>query len=381
MRIVLVDDERLALIKLEKQLLELDDCEVIGRFMNAEEAVSQIAIQRPDVVFIDIHMPEMNGLQATERIRMCSPLTEIVFVTAHNEYALKAFGLEALDYVMKPVSRERLNKTIDRLQRRLGSTPKPKPPAHMLIRCMGMLHIQKHNGERERLKWRTAKIKELFAYLFHYRQRMVSKESLLELLWPDLDEQKGSANLHTSIHRIRSMFKEANLEGIITINYSSYGYIMETHQVRIDTVEWEEQLRQLPRVSFEHVSEHQKVLDLYEGAYYEEENYVWAEVERQRLKALWMQHARQLGRFYYEHGMDSEALAVYHRIQKLDPLEEDNALALMNIYARMKDTESVETQYQYLVNILQQEAGVSPGPEIANWYMQWKRSEKKTLAQ
>jgi two-component system LytT family response regulator len=377
MKVMLVDDERLALIKLEKMFHESDGCEVVGTFMIAEEAIKQIEAQRPDAVFIDIHMPEMNGIQATERIREVSPETEIIFVTAHNEYALKAFGLEALDYVMKPVSRERLRQTIQRLHRRvkpesLKETPEPLP----LIRCLGMLQIQKPGSEPERLKWRTSKIKELFAYLLHHRQRMVSKDALLELLWPDLDEQKGSANLHTSIHRIRSIFKEAVGEGVLVINYSHYGYNLETQRLRMDTMEWEEELRQLESLSLETVTRHQRVLDLYTGAYFEEDNYSWAEVERQRLKALWIQHAIQLGRFYSNQDMNTQALAVYHRIQQLDPLSEENALVLMELYARLHDAESVETQYHHIAQMLKQEVGVDPGPEITAWYRQWKQAAK-----
>ncbi|TDG00196.1 response regulator [Paenibacillus piri] len=376
MRVVLVDDERLALVQLKKLLGELEGCEVVGAFMNAEEAVKQIHTLRPDVMFLDIHMPEMNGIQATERIRAIAPETEIVFVTAHHEYALKAFGLEALDYILKPLTRERLNQTVQRLRRRISSNPGRTKKETLRILCMGMLQFQKPDEEPERLKWRTAKIKELFAYLLHHRQRMVSRDALLELLWPELDEQKGSANLHTSIHRIRAIVKESLGERYISIGYSHFGYIMETRELTIDVTEWEEQLRQLPRISSESAARHQEVLDRYRGSYFEDDNYSWAELERQRLKALWMQHASQLGQYYCALGMETEALAVYHRMQRLDPLLEDSCLALMRIYAGRKDAESVELQFHYLAEKLQQEAGAVPGPEITEWYRRWKQAEK-----
>ncbi|NOU94119.1 hypothetical protein GC093_12965 [Paenibacillus sp. LMG 31456] len=66
-------------------------------------------------------------------------------------------------------------------------------------------------------------------------------------------------------------------------------------------------------VSIEHTPEHERLLDMYRGNFYEEDSFVWAEGERQRLKALWLQHAQQLGKFYRSHDMNIKALSVYHK--------------------------------------------------------------------
>lgn len=140
MRVILVDDEYLALSRLNKLLQEREDCEVIGSFLTAQEAIDQIEIHLPEIVFMDVQMPGMNGIEATERIHEVSPGTEIIFTTAYNEHALTAYGLEVLDYIMKPVTRDRLEKTMKMYQRRtvsasLNITEGPS----MLIRCLGML--------------------------------------------------------------------------------------------------------------------------------------------------------------------------------------------------------------------------------------------------
>ncbi|MEC0240657.1 response regulator [Paenibacillus dokdonensis] len=380
MKVMLVDDERLALVRLEKMLGEFHDCHVIGSFSKSELAIHHIGEAKPDAVFLDIHMPGLNGLRATERIHSVSPHTKIIYVTAYDEYAVEAFELDATDYLKKPLRRERLSRTIQRLRERIAphilESPKEK---ELLYHCLGAMQILKPNGELEFLKWRTTKAKELFAYLLHHRGKVISKNALLELFWPEMDERQGLANLQTSINRIRSIWKSTVGEGYISIRYSQYGYVLESKQLRIDAEEWEQELRRLNPVSIEHAPEHQRLLDRYRANFYDEDNYAWAESERQRLKALWLQHAQQLGQFYCTHDMTIEALGVYHQIQKQDPLNEDSYLALMNIYGRLNDADSVHKQYEFMVRILKQEAEADPSPDILEWYTRWKESDKRAV--
>lgn len=377
MKVTLVDDERLALLRLEKMLGEFSDCQVTETFLRAEPAIEHIAEIQPDAVFLDIHMPELNGLKATERIRSIAPDTKIIYVTAHDEFAVEAFKLEATDYLVKPVRRERLSRTIQRLRRSMKTEP-PKDEG-LLYHCLGAMQLSKPDGEQQVLKWRTTKAKELFAYLLFHRGKVISKNVLLELFWPELDERKGLANLQTSINRIRSVWKDTVGENYISIRYSQFGYVLEIKELRIDAEEWEQELRRLNPVSIEQVSEHQRLFDRYRGNFYEEDNYVWAEGERQRLKALWLQHARQLGQFYCARSMPIEAIGVYHQLQKQDPLHEDSCLALMNLYAQQNDADSVDKQYQFIVRTLDREAGVGPGPDIVEWYARWKQSAGSPL--
>lgn len=378
MRIMLVDDERLALVRMEKMLEEFHDCEVIGSYSRAEPALQQIGELQPDAVFLDIHMPGLNGLKATERIQAIAPDTKIVYVTAYDKYAVEAFELDATDYVMKPLRRQRLSRTIQRLRERVALAMESPKEEDVLYHCLGTMQIRKPDGQWEVLKWRTTKAKELFAYLLYHRGKIVSKNVLLELFWPELDERKGLANLQTSMNRIRTLWNHTVGEDYISIRYSQYGYILETNRLQIDAEQWEQELRRLQPVSIEHAPNHQRLLDMYRGHFYEEDNYAWAEGERQRLKALWLQHAQQLGQFYCSHDMNIEALGVYHQILKHDPLHEESYLELMKLYARLHDTDSVDKQYQLMIRLLEQDE-VDPSPDILEWYERWKQSDKSTI--
>ncbi len=116
MNILIVDDETLARQELRCLLEEAEDLHIVGECANAVEAVSAINRLQPDVVFLDIQMPRVSGL---ELLSMLAPerMPHIVFLTAHDEYALKAFEENAFDYLLKPIDPARLEKTLHRLRR------------------------------------------------------------------------------------------------------------------------------------------------------------------------------------------------------------------------------------------------------------------------
>jgi len=115
MRAIIVDDERLARNELRSLLSEFPEIEVIDEASNASEALEKIAQQQPDVVFMDIHMPDTNGIDALKQLKELEEIPKVVFVTAFDEHAIEAFRLNALDYLLKPVDPERLNETINKL--------------------------------------------------------------------------------------------------------------------------------------------------------------------------------------------------------------------------------------------------------------------------
>ena len=112
MRALIIDDERLARKELMKLLEDHPSIEVIGEAMNAEEAIQMVNDLNPDLLFLDIQMPGKTGFELLEMLES-APL--VVFTTAYDEFALKAFEVNALDYLLKPIQPERLSETILKL--------------------------------------------------------------------------------------------------------------------------------------------------------------------------------------------------------------------------------------------------------------------------
>lgn len=119
MRILLVDDEPLALERLGFALQAMADVEVVGTACDGLEAREKIAALAPDLVILDIQMPGLSGIDLAQSLARDARPPEVMFVTAFNRFALDAFAIEAVDYLLKPVSFDRLRVGIERVQRRL----------------------------------------------------------------------------------------------------------------------------------------------------------------------------------------------------------------------------------------------------------------------
>lgn len=117
MRILLVDDEPLALERLETLIAEIADVEVVGRASDGDEAAEMIEALRPDLALLDIQMPNRDGMSLARALKG-QPETEVVFVTAYDHFAVAAFDVDAIDYLLKPVEPARLRLAIDRARRR-----------------------------------------------------------------------------------------------------------------------------------------------------------------------------------------------------------------------------------------------------------------------
>ncbi|MEO0404679.1 MAG: response regulator, partial [Bacteroidota bacterium] len=122
MKALIVDDERLARKDLIQLLAKFPKLEVIGEAQDAIEAEEKINELQPDVVFLDIQMPGKSGFELLEELQFPPA---IIFVTAHDEHALKAFEVSAMDYLMKPVEPKRLEDAVDKLLSRWEATSSP----------------------------------------------------------------------------------------------------------------------------------------------------------------------------------------------------------------------------------------------------------------
>jgi len=150
MRVVIVDDEPLARGVLREFLLGHGDVEVVAECANGFEAVKAVTEQRPDLLLLDVQMPKLDGFEVLE---LLDGEIDVIFVTAYDTYAIRAFEVHAVDYLLKPFPAERLAEALDRARQRLTSKAKPAqgfaadmraeraPLDRILIRDRGDVHV------------------------------------------------------------------------------------------------------------------------------------------------------------------------------------------------------------------------------------------------
>src|SRR4051812_12432422 len=116
-KVLIVDDERLSRRRVRRLLSLEPDCEITGECANGVEAVAALKQLRPDIIFLDVQMPEMDGFEAARAMAESRPL--VIFTSAYDEYALRAFEVQAFDYLLKPFDSRRFRESLQRARARV----------------------------------------------------------------------------------------------------------------------------------------------------------------------------------------------------------------------------------------------------------------------
>ena len=135
----------------------------------------------------------------------------------------------------------------------------------------------------------------------------------------------------------------------------------------------------MPFITQENVSEHKKLLSLYTGDYFNEEDFSWAANKRRRLQLKYLNHAKRVAEFYIQTENYVEAILIYLEVQKIMPYLDETYFMLMKLYHKLNDRFAVQDLYHQLENMLWQEFKDKPREEISNWYASWKKGYSKSL--
>lgn len=235
MRIAAVDDETHVLERFQRMVSDMTELDLCGLFETGEQLLDFLKGNSLDAVFLDIEMPGVNGLQLSEQIQNLNENIEIIFVTAFNQYAVDAFELQAMDYIMKPLTEERLGKTIRRLLKTNRAVTRPEKP---VIQCFGGFEVFL-NGEA--LTWKNSKAKEVLAFLVHKNGVPVNWEKIADAVWPDYNSEKAQTNFHATTYLLRKRLAEAGLSQILESVRGNYRVV--TDKVDCDIYQLEEVIK------------------------------------------------------------------------------------------------------------------------------------------
>ncbi len=224
MNILIVEDERIILDEIQSYVREFDQAAVIQAFDDPLAALAACRQLNPEIALLDIQMPDMHGLELANILITDYPKLKIVFITAHNCYGAEAFDLEAADYLLKPVRKDRLFRALSKLDLAPLRTNLPDKPVQTeqqaQILAFGGLTVRQGSLI---LQWKRKKSAEIFAYLLTSLNQPISKHRICDDLWPELDPDKALVNLQTAVYQLRkSLIPFAREE--IKIEYINNNY-------------------------------------------------------------------------------------------------------------------------------------------------------------
>lgn len=274
-RVIIMDDEPLALINMEKKLEEFNSIEVIKSFTTAKDLLAEGPSLDFQVAFLDVEMPGMNGLEIARLLKEWNKNIFIVFVTAYRDYAVQAFEIHSIDYLLKPISKARLETTINRIQELLHLENKSTPiqirnkPA-LTIHCFGGFVVL-HNGKA--IHWRTLKTKELFAFLFSNLNNHVPRDTIIEALWADTDFKKARVQLHTTVSYLRTTLSSLGYSEVI--QYANGCYILQLEDFQCDAHDLEHILNGKTKTGKIDIEKAEALLQNYQGEFMASLDYPW----------------------------------------------------------------------------------------------------------
>lgn len=361
---VLVDDERPALRGLEHLLKSCPEISIVGMYTNPSKAIDEIGQLKPHVVFLDINMPQLKGIDAASRILDSSPDTDIVFVTAYDQYAIEAFEVHAMDYLLKPVNLNRLKKTVEHLMKKKPLTQE-SGERKLQIKCLGRFQIAWE--DQEPIKWRTEKTRELFAFLLHNQGRDISKEELLDKLWTEDDPEKAIRQLYNGIYHIRKALEQYGIDrSLISIDSN---YNLKLGSVDYDVRRLNELEKSSPADSLETLEEMEA---LYAGDYLQGEDYPWACFEKESLEKLYQQCLIRLSEQYLGKKQFVKAESVLTKTYLKNPYEEIITELLLRLYIETREKSKAARHFNAYLKLLKEELAIEPDDKLYDLYQSAK---------
>lgn len=365
-RAIVVDDELAAVGKLSDLLEGSGFVRSVEGFTNPMEALKRVEESPFDIAFLDIEMPGINGLTLANHILGLTGQTKVVFVTAYNEYAVEAFELYALDYLIKPVTKERLTKTLDRAADFQTGAIMQKDKLN--VDCFGKFRVA--HKDNTPVKWRTSKTEELFAYLVHQNGRWVGRDKIMDALWSEFDRQRALTNFSTCLYNMRKTLKDLGWPELLLIENNMFKLDME--QISSDIQQFEAYDSRMEPVRSDNLSGLEHILERASSGYLEMNYFDWTEPTKGRLEEAWFRQTGRLASYYEEIGQIQKAVELLKKSLSRDFFRPGLNEALIRLYVKSNERVYALKQYKEYKRRLDQEYGMKPDEGLERWIQQMK---------
>lgn len=363
LRVIIVEDEKPILALMERLVGRHPMLEVAGAFASPLEALERYPELKPDAAFLDVEMPKMGGIELAAKLREIDEELQVVFTTAYPGYAVDAFRVSAVDYLLKPVTPDALERVAARLTKnhslqsakRLADRQESMP-----VRCLGTFETRKADGSL--VGWPTRKTEELFAYLLAYPNRLAGKWHLADLLWAEMEEERALHNVHNTVYRLKKTLKEAGLPADLT--HGNEGYLLRFHPSFSDLESLRDFMSRIQAIGERNAAEAERLFRSCRGPLFGGKDYVWSSGLAAEAAAQQASLARMLAAYYLGNGNAAAAKETLRAYLSDCPLDEEIHAELLRLYAESGEAGAFRSHYEQYARRLAEELGAEPGEAL-----------------
>lgn len=365
-KIITVDDEPLSLKRFAHIICKEPRVELVASFSDPFEALEYIKNNTVDIAFLDIEMPELNGLMLAERIGEVDPYVSIIFLTAFDQYALDAFRAHAIGYLLKPLDLAEFTNQINKLElSKMHRQPKVEKPVaeekRLIVNCLGPFTCYSSDHPDEPITFRTAKTAELFAFLIHNYKSAVTKYHILDSIFPDMDYEKSNKLFYVSCSYLRSAFSKYDIVDILIRDNDSYR--INTNVIDCDYISFMNYYDKINSLTEEEFS---KAVSLYRGEYFLGRNYEWTFESKPYIDNLFEMILFKYSDSLVNNGNYEEAVSALEKFLILDPLRENTVTKLVTVLIKHNQKEKAVQIYNTFKSKLKDQLDMEPSSSLRN---------------
>lgn len=343
MRAIAVDDEELGLSRIMRLLKESGYLSYIEGYTNAKEAIENIDADNGDVAFLDIEMPQINGLVLAEILMEKNPKIEVIFITAYDKYALQAFEVNAIGYLLKPVQLDSIKQKLERILTRQDTIKVEEKTKKLYIKVFKYFLVSDSKDMKNTIEFRTEKAKELLGLLLSCQGNPITKDKIIYVLWPDMELERAVKNFHTTCYYVRKIAKNLGINNFIS--HKEHGYSINVDCVDSDLNNFcsaiKEMRKKNPKIELMKTAFFE-----YNGNYFENEDYAWAYEEKGYYGDCFENMGIFLSKYYESIQQRDEAEKTLEYLLRINPLSEKTCSKLIKMNIEKGDIVNAKKIYK-----------------------------------
>jgi two-component SAPR family response regulator len=370
LRVLIIDNDTVAVELIEQALVNCGDIGPCNVVTDPVQALRDLESLEPELIFLETEWSRGNrsgkpgALQPTNEtggaaliaaIRQSCPQARLIVTASSGAHALEAFTYQVLDYILKPLELPRLERAVNIA---VQQSRDDAAGARFSIRCLGGFEVGWEN--QAPIHWRSEKTRELFACLVHFRGLTLSRDQIIELLWPDLEPDKAAHLLYNGIYYIRKTLAQARIERRQILIDNNYRLTLDG--ITVDSDAFLPDARRKYKVM--RLDQLTRIESLYRGPYLDGTDWKWAENLRYEVENNYRQLLLSLAERYEQTGAWTELEQVLLKAYAHNPFDEIGTVRLLRLYHKLNHRYAAIRHYQAYCRLLREEFDDEPSAEV-----------------